>query len=77
MLEHPLYAQARDSLTEYEADLEKRMRAQLGAEWWVRFAHPQTVRDYLTAYDDMRRLSAMRTMLRDALMVAHNIRQAD
>lgn len=76
MLSHPIYDEAVSMLNEYEQSVERRARACLGSMWYYPLASPQTIREYVTAYDDTRRLYAMRTMLRDAIAFAHNMLQA-
>lgn len=73
---HEVYERVTAELSLEEQAVCRKLVACLGREWWAAGAHPQTVRDYVTAYDEVGRYSAMRTMVRDGLAVAQTIRQA-
>lgn len=50
--------------------LEHALRAHFGDSWYLRTAHPQTVRDYMLASTEAARASARATMQRDAVVHA-------
>lgn len=73
---HEVYDSVLVELLPDERAVCRKLEAYMGREWWFAGAHPQTIRDYVTAYDEPGRCRAMRTMVRDGLAVAQSIRQA-
>jgi hypothetical protein len=63
-------------LTPYEQTLADALEAQLGREWYYATAHPQTMRDYITARDEAARARALLTMKVDAVSHANRCLQA-
>lgn len=73
---HEVYEAVVAELTLEEQAVCRKLAEYMGREWWVAGAHPQTIRDYVTAYDEVGRRRAMRTMVRDGLTMANRMRQA-
>lgn len=74
-MRHPLYDQALADLSPYEQSVARALET-YRPSWWQTRVHPQTMLDYLDARDDAHRVSAMVTMMRDAVNWAHTARQA-
>jgi len=63
-------------LTPYEQTLADALESQMGREWYYATAHPQTMRDYVTARDQAARDRALLTMKVDAVSHANRCIQA-
>ena len=62
-------------MTEYMQRVAHALESQFGQDWWLHGAHPQTVRDYVTARNEGQRAAALATMQRDACTYAINVLQ--